>query len=183
MCTITECGLAWRFFTRTETSCQLCINDYICVVFDWINYFIIFGFLRNVFPSSRFEWWAYTTHIVCPVYLSPRNFRSCIRYWCQHSKSPDSVHTTNNRSRNSVVSIVIRLRPGRSGVQIPGSWKKYFSSPAHRDRPWSPPTLLFIGSSSFCSSSYDWTIPSSIASSPDSDPVFPFLFSSILSYP
>jgi len=28
--------LAWRWFTRTETFCRLCINDYICVVFDWI---------------------------------------------------------------------------------------------------------------------------------------------------
>jgi hypothetical protein len=35
MCALTECT------TGTETCCQLCINDYICVAFDWINYFII----------------------------------------------------------------------------------------------------------------------------------------------
>jgi hypothetical protein len=27
-------------FTRNETCCQLCINDYMCVLFDWINYFV-----------------------------------------------------------------------------------------------------------------------------------------------
>jgi len=40
MCALTECTmflykeLAWRWFTRTETCCQLCINVYICVVFE-----------------------------------------------------------------------------------------------------------------------------------------------------
>jgi len=33
--------LAWRWFTGTETCCQLCINDYIHAVSDRINYFII----------------------------------------------------------------------------------------------------------------------------------------------
>jgi len=95
--------------------------------------------------SSLTEWWAYTTHMVCPVYLTQNNFRSCIHHWCQYFKSPYSVHTSNNRSSNIVVGIVTGQRPERSVVQISGSKKIYFSSLTHRDWPWSTSALLFTG--------------------------------------
>jgi len=37
MCALTECTMSvyeeliWKWFTRTETCCQLCISDYVCV--------------------------------------------------------------------------------------------------------------------------------------------------------
>jgi hypothetical protein len=54
---------------------------------------------------------------------------------------PFPLTTTNNRSRNSVVGIVTSLRPGRSGVKIPGRKMRLFSSPKHGDRLWGPPSL------------------------------------------
>ena len=46
MCALTEYSMSvywvvsWRWFTRTEICCQICICDNICAVIDWINYFI-----------------------------------------------------------------------------------------------------------------------------------------------
>jgi len=36
----------------TETCCQLCINDYIYVLFDWIPYFIILYYYAMYYTTT-----------------------------------------------------------------------------------------------------------------------------------
>jgi hypothetical protein len=51
--------LSWRWFTGTETCCQLCINDYVCAAFDWTNYFILFNTLSCPSALSKDTQWEY----------------------------------------------------------------------------------------------------------------------------
>ena len=43
--------LVWIRSTRNKTCCQLCINDYICVEFDWIRYFTVWLICAELTPK------------------------------------------------------------------------------------------------------------------------------------
>ena len=99
MCVLTEWTmsvyqvLVWRWFTRTETCCQLCINDYICVVFDRINY--IRSRETNRFSASPEILAFYGTRRIITAFTSARHlslsWASSIQAILPHSTSCRSI--------------------------------------------------------------------------------------------
>ena len=59
-------------------------------------------------------------------------------------KSTSSLFFIDFGSRDSVVSILTRLRARRSGHSKPGRGKRFFFSPKHRHRPWAHPASYSV---------------------------------------
>jgi hypothetical protein len=90
-------------FTRTETCCQLCINVYICVMFDRMYYFI--HFLSLTFCQVR---QLIRVNIAMTTkQLSPTLIYSEFRSKCVYNPQ---VHVYNNIKCNAVIQCLLQTR-------------------------------------------------------------------------